>query len=132
VLSLGLLFTIGLRPCFGVLPFSKKEDSNMLKHAKIIIQELIHIAEMAIIQSNFVSKFMTVTKEKNGKGKHYLHGEIKLCGCQSARPNSGGASGVNMLNLPSTGTIWAKPIKKCFTSSGEGRLMCGADFTGES
>lgn len=53
-----------------------------------------------------------------------LHGSFNLGGTKSGRQSS---SGPNLQQIPSTGTVYAKPIKKCFKAP-PGWIYCGADF----
>lgn len=55
---------------------------------------------------------------------HWLHGSFNSTGTKSGRMSS---SGPNLQQLPSTGTIYAKDIKKCFKAP-TGWIWVGADF----
>jgi DNA polymerase-1 len=92
-----------------------------------IVDQLIRLKEITTNYSNFILKFTTKTKQKNGEGAYYLHGAVKLGTTVSGRPTGGGD--VNMLALPSTGSVLAKPVKQCFRAE-KGRLLVGSDYAG--
>ena len=89
-----------------------------------IINLLLEHSDMKMIRSNFLKAFKTYNKE-TPTGKR-LFGNYRLGGTISMRPSS---SKPNLLNIPSTGSTFAKPIKECFGAP-KGRLMVGADYTG--
>lgn len=94
-----------------------------VKQAKLL-KALIALAEVSIIYNTFVTAFKERTLKKNDNVV-YLHGNFNLGGTVSGRLSS---SNVNLQNLPSSGSRYAKAIKECFTAP-DGWLMCGADFT---
>jgi DNA polymerase-1 len=93
------------------------QDKGFLK----LLNSLIDNTEIAKIRSAFIPAFR---KAKSKDNHHYLHGNFNLGGTVSGRMSS---SNINLQQLPSTGTKYAKPIKKCFQAP-KGWLFVGADF----
>jgi DNA polymerase-1 len=78
-------------------------------------------------QANKVlTSFITAYKEspKANDGHHYLFGSFKLGGTVSGRLSS---ANPNLQNQPSTGSAFAKIIKKCFVAP-KGWIVAGLDF----
>ena len=99
----------------------KLDKSKAIERAKVL---------KALIELNKVSKildsFLPVFKEKTipKEDRVWLHGNFNLGSVKSGRMSS---NSPNMQQIPSSGSIYAKPIKKCFKAP-EGWLLVSADF----
>lgn len=78
---------------------------------KKLLKALIHIADASIIRNNFLKNFAEACPAPDGM--HYLFGNFNLGGTVSGRLSS---SSPNMQNIPSSGTPYAKMIKRCFVA----------------
>ena len=87
-----------------------------------ILKALLELNKVSKILDSFLPVFLDKTIPKNDRV--WLHGAFNLGGTVSGRLSS---NNPNMQNLPSTGSIYAKPVKKCF-SAPDGWLLIGADF----
>jgi len=88
-----------------------------------ILKALIELNKVSKILDSFLPVFLDKTIPK--ADKVWLHGNFNLGGTVSGRLSS---NNPNMQNLPSTGSIYAKPVKQCF-SAPDDWLIVGADFS---
>jgi len=96
--------------------YTKEEILKLLKTIK-------SLGEVEKISNTFLNAFNTKTTSK--QERNFLQGNFNLGGTKSGRLSS---SDPNLQNLPSTGTSYAKDIKKAFVAP-KGWVMVGADYS---
>ena len=107
-------------PMSGTSKIKNRDDA--IKVARVL-KYLIEINEVSKLLTAFVPAFLNKTVLK--LGKYFLHGNFHLGGTKSGRLSS---SKINLQQLPSTGSKFAKAIKGCFQAP-DGWVIVGADFT---
>lgn len=95
------------------LLFKTTDNPELLE----VLQAVIDHSFSGIIKSNFLAAFDSFIVDGR------LHGNIRVFGAKSFRPTS---NSPNLLNMPSSKSIYAKPLKRCFVAS-EGRIIYTAD-----
>ena len=92
-----------------------------IKEDRDLLQLLIDLSKVSIIRNTFISNF---EKSPIVNGQHSLYGSFNLGSTVTGRLSS---SQPNLQNLPSTGSVYAKPVKKIFTYP-DGFIFVGADM----
>ena len=117
-------FTKSKQPATGAKVLKKLSFRSDNQEAKDLLNTLIEFTKVDKIITTFIKAFLnnTVLAED---GTYYLYGNFNLGGTVSGRLSS---SNVNLQNLPSGGTPYAKIVKACFIAP-PGWLFGGADFS---
>ena len=97
---------------------TRVNKSTTDEDVKDFTQAFIDHSFSAIIKTNFIAAFDTYSV--NGR----LYGNYRLGGALSFRYTS---NSPNLLNMPSTGSIFSKPLKKCFAAKKD-YIICSSDF----
>lgn len=92
---------------------------------KSFTSTLIDHSFAAIVKNNFIAAFYRYSFDDPVHEYSKLAGQYKLLGAKSGRYTS---SNPNMLNTPSSRSIFSKPVKKCFTAP-EGFIVATTDFS---
>ena len=107
-------------------PSTSTETLEKLLHhtqdndVKEALNAFFELSKVTKIITAFLDNFTNAPEINNLKG---LYGNFNLCGTKSGRLSS---SNPNLQQLPSTGSPYAKPVKKIFTAP-KGYVFCGAD-----
>jgi DNA polymerase-1 len=99
---------------------TRVDNSRKWKNTSIseLLDHICELHEVSKILDTFIPAFKNNSIPKNAW--HYLHGCFNLGGTKSGRLSS---SDPNLQNIPSTGTQYAKLIKRCFEVPR--RVRCG-------
>ena len=107
-------------PACGTDTLEKLKHHVENQEVKDLLDNLINLSQTDKIITAFIPSFEH-TVELNGM--KCLYGSFKLGGTVSGRLTS---SSPNLQQIPSTGSPYAKPVKKIFGAP-KGYIFCGAD-----
>jgi len=107
----------------GEPSWGREQVEELLKTAedetlREVLQAFIDYSYSAIIKNNFLESFSRYTIDGT------LHGGVRLFGTKTFRPTG---QNPNFLQLPSSGSIYAKPLKKCIVAK-PGYLVWTIDY----
>lgn len=89
-----------------------------------ILKALVEIGKASIISNTFLNSFVEkIVADENGQ--FYLRGSFNLGGTISGRLSS---NNPNLMNIPSSGTKYAKPVKECIELNSDEWIIIGFDF----
>lgn len=110
-------------PACGIETINKLINHAKDDETKELLETLAKLSAVSKILSSFIPAFDRTPVMKDGtKG---LYGSFKLGGTKSGRLAS---ANPNLQNLPSTGSPYAKPVKKIFGAP-KGYVFIGSDFS---
>lgn len=107
------------QPSWGRDQIEEVHNTTSNELIKQLTKTLIDHSYAAIVRNNFIEAFYNFTVDGR------LYGNYSLLGAKSGRFTS---NKPNMLNTPSTGSIFSKPIKRCFTAK-EGFVVGSIDYS---
>jgi DNA polymerase I-like protein with 3'-5' exonuclease and polymerase domains len=105
-------------PSWDRTQIERINEETQEEEIKNLTQSFIDHSFAAIVKNNFIEAFYTYTVDGR------LYGTYKLLGAKTGRYTS---ATPNMLNMPSTRSRFAKPIKKCFIAP-KGKVIVAADY----
>lgn len=115
-------YTDSKQPATGAKTLKKLINHTSNERHKEILDKLIKYSKVEKILSAFIPAFEEAPLAEDGC--HYLFGNFNLGGTVSNRLSS---SKVNLQQLPSSNSPYAKAIKSCFRAP-KGQLFTGLDF----
>lgn len=115
-------YTENKQPATGAKTLKKLINHTTNERHKEILDKLIKYSKVEKILSAFIPAFEEAPLAEDGC--HYLFGNFNLGGTVSNRLSS---SKVNLQQLPSSNSPYAKAIKSCFRAP-KGQLFTGLDF----
>jgi hypothetical protein len=113
-----LVYTPTGSPSWGRDQITEISYSSSNTDLTSLCKAIIDYSQASIIRSTFITAFNKYTVGG------VLHGNIRIAGAKTYRPTS---DKPNLLNLPSTGSIFAKPIKECMIAP-LGKVIIAIDF----